>query len=230
MSSLKSKILAALLINVGLAVCFGPVVQAEKGAQAVIDIPASLTPARAVGLVLTNNGTTQVEKAKFVNNGKGIITVTFPYSLAKVKGEAYASAMVQSESGDYAFGPVRRLGVPGSEISLMGRPNCSPPPVNPGLASHIALLEQLVTKRSDRRVNRETVLKDQLSGELLKKLQRYEKGFGFNYKNELSPTLNPVELSFRLDRILDTLKLLKLRREQNQTNNPDSVLEANSVR
>ncbi len=71
------------------------------------------------------------------------------------------------------------------------------------------LFASLIELRKKRKLHIESRITNILKGDTLKKLQRLEKNFGFQYDTELSTELSRDELLHRLDALSHTIKLYK---------------------
>lgn len=196
------------LFAVSLALSFihhgAPSIAYAEDKEVIIRIDSDIEPVRAVGLVLTSDGTTEKSDAKFARSQSGNLEVTFSYTSEEAGSDALATAMVQSSDGSVAFGHVRKLSAINGSRDL---PVCKGEKLaiapNP---SQIGLLQSLVDVRSARRELVQAKVSNLMKDDFLEMLKKLESGFGLTYAKELSPSLPPVELIDRLTRILNAVK------------------------
>lgn len=170
-------------------------------------VEADFEPTQAVGLLITEKGSTPKEQAKFTKLENGKFLVSFPLSAAELKSSGTATAILYDTAGHSAYGEVREIAREGLRPAPIGMSECKEKGSIPTtLQGQLALLESLVGIRSQRREVLQEALKSEFSGDMLERLQRLEDGFGLKSASELSPSLAPYQLVERLSAIVASIK------------------------
>lgn len=195
-----------------------------------VDVPSMVDPGTAVGMLISADGTIQKLNPTIESKNPGIITISFPAAASELRADTVATAMVVSKKGEVVFGPVRP--VSGAEVdqSLGSIPLCPDETVSSTtLASQVSLLEELYRIRLRRRDQAKAQAGQTLSGDLLERLQKLERGFGLAREKELSANLPVLELVDRLSRIQDALRSWEKRKEAAPTVAPTPAVEVESL-
>lgn len=167
------------------------------------NIETSIDPIAGVGLLMKQNGVVQKPDVKFSRLEKGLWKASFVIDSAEAEEASFASALLVSSDGDIASSNVKAL----REALSPSVPKCAPAAAaSVPQDSQVGALQSLVQVRSARRDNAQARVVEMMKGEFLETLRKLEKGFGLSQSKELGPSLPPVELIDRLDRIKNAIK------------------------
>ena len=175
---------------------------AQESKRVEINVETTLEPTRAVGLVLSPTGTKQKLNTKIEKSRVGAYIVSFDVREQEIVAGTMASAILEGDSGEHAYGNIRPLfqGITGK--SGLTLPECiTRTSANPALLGDLSSLLTLVDVRETRREVLLKKIRMVLKGDLLSSLARLELGFGIGDGTPLSAELPPVILLDRLTRI-----------------------------
>lgn len=189
-----------------LAVVCTPVLNQAEEQDIAIPVKTLLEPQIAAGIVFTPDGVEQVMDTTVTRADNGTVLVRFPYDDGAISPSTMASALVLTESGDFAMGAVKPLALlAGDGGSVYDLPICADQKGNFSLHSQMSALDNLVKVRMGLRSNRVKTLKKTLTQDTLDKLVKLEAGFGLLNEQPLSADLNPTDLVDRFARLKDVL-------------------------
>lgn len=196
-----------------------------KSAAIQIDLTLSFTPHSAVGLIFSNNKTTEKLDAKIEKDLRGNFIVSIPYEPTELQGPSFASAIILSENGEAAFTTVKEINNNVLDSAFGSIPECKNDKVGSiAVVGQLALIEQLVEVRSKLKAVGAAKLSKALSGDFLLKLRKLEKSFGLARDKELDPSLPVFELLDRLNRLQHALKSWNDRPKELNTASPAATL------
>jgi hypothetical protein len=220
MKSAISKCTAFLVSLIALPICLAHA-DSVAGSAVQVDVSSSIEPATGVGLLISAGKTIQKVNPKIEKAGPGAITVTIPYSNSEISSDTVATALVVSDKGEVVFGNVRPVLGTELDAALATIPLCSDDQVNTAaLSGQLSLLEELYRIRVKRRDEHKNKAARILSGNLLERLQKLERGFGLAREKELSADLTAFELLDRVSRLRDALKNWEKKKEPTPTPAP----------
>ena len=202
-----------IFLSLMLCAALGPTASfAEKVHDKVVEIAVTMQadPKSALGILMSSSGNVQVPVKAIERVNDSTVVVSVPYDDSSAARDTMVTAMILSEDGTPFFGGVRPLFAPDSKESSLHIPNCAPEKISEAaMQGQLSLLESLVEVRSQRRGVAQVKVAQVLDGKFLSDLKKLEHGFGFNYSQELSSDLNPVELIDRLSRISEAVSIAK---------------------
>lgn len=164
-------------------------------------------PTKAVGIVLSTEGATQIGDTTIQKVGDKLYDVIFSVNKSDLKEDSVATAMAISAGGDLTFANVTPALLSETQAQLANIPECpSEDTTNFAKVNQLAPLKALVDIRADRADLAQRKVTRALDEELLAKLRRLEEAFGINHAEELSVNLPADELVDRLTRLNYALK------------------------
>lgn len=167
-----------------------------------VTVNAAFEPSSSLGLIMSEESTTQKIKPRIEKHSSGLYVVSFPVSKKEIKAGSLATAMLISDSGEVAAGDLIALSPNMPDPAILALPECTLPPVSiEAVRAQYATLDSLVNLRLRQRDLLKNSINSELSGDLLAKLQQLERGFGLKLTQELSADLRPYELFDRLARL-----------------------------
>ncbi len=183
-----------------------------------VDVQSMIQPSTAVGLLISADGTIERPSTKIEKKSADSIVVTFEVPASQVRPDSVASALVVSEKGEVVFGNVKPLLTADTDQALGSVPLCPGEQIAvASLVGQYSVLEKIYSIRVKRRDQARANLEQTLSGDLLARLQKLERGFGLAREKELAPTLSAQELIDRLSRLRDAIQNWKQRNEPTPT-------------
>lgn len=205
---MKRFFLSLLLVSAG----FTGSIQAQQPApDKTMDIivHADFEPVQSVGLILSTQGARErpIVASKRVDADTLVLTISYPSAAPR---DTMVTALVFAEDGTIAGGQVRPIVPAEPSDTYLDLPPCKPEPINEAaLQGQLGVLENILRVRAQRRGVDRVRIAQIMSDKFLERLRRLEKGFGYQYTQELGPDLPPAELADRLNRILESVQLLK---------------------
>ncbi len=194
---------AALLISTN-GLCQG------KMSTIDINVTANFEPTKGIGLILSEQGTQQLEVRSIIRVNPESMVISLDYNEKEVPRDAVATALVVASDGQTAYGDLRPLLNADSKESYLKIPQCTPEKVSETrLQGQVGLLESLIEVRSARRGVAQVKVAQLMAGDFLSNLNKLEEGFGLNYPVSLSSDLTPVELIDRLSRLSQVVSSAK---------------------
>jgi hypothetical protein len=164
-------------------------------------------PTKAVGLVFSTEGATQIGDTTIQKVGDKLYDVIFSVNKGELKEDSVATAMAISAGGDLTFANVTPALLSESQAQLANIPECpSEDTTNFAKVNQLAPLKALVDIRADRADLAQRKVIRALDEELLAKLRRLEEAFGIIHAEELSVNLPADELVDRFTRLNYALK------------------------
>lgn len=173
----------------------------QKNIELTIENEKELT--NVAGLVFDLGKAQQIGATTVAQTDKSTIV---SISLAADTQQQFALATGRTADGQLLYSTIQEVNSISSSPGAYKLAACRDDAVDPNMQNQLSLIMNLLQVRSKLRNNFDARLKEQLQGELLEKLVRYETGFGLERTTPLSADLPPVELVDRLDRILHTLR------------------------
>lgn len=177
---------------------------AAQGNMVQIKVRSSSLPIIGYGLVLSSAGTAKQEASNIEKKPGGEYVVSFKVPADLLKPENFATALVVGDTGDIAYGEVKRMSEKMPEMNLY-KP-VPPCPVkgadDPFLAAQSGTLEHLVQVRNEKSQLLRKKISEMLTEEYLGKLNAMEQIFGLAPATPLSADLPALELNTRLSRLV----------------------------
>lgn len=178
-------------------------------ADVPLTIPAGIEPSKVVGIVLSKRGVIEKTGVTVQPQENGSTHLTIPVSRSESESDTLVTAMFETASGEVMFAPLTSLEEEARLKKKDSRKICiTPMPIahDETLVSNIGALQSLLEIRKVRRDFVQLEIANKLRGDLLRKLQNLEAGFGLVNGTPLSPDLPPAELTIRLYRILTAIR------------------------
>lgn len=197
------KIIISLLAFISLF-CFS-----VFAADVPVTIPAGVEPSKVVGIVLTSKGVIEKTGVTVDSQENGTTRLSIPVERSESGESTLVTAMFETASGEVMFAPLTVLEEEARETKRANRKLCTMPlPIanDETLVSNTGALQSLIEIRKVRRDFVQLEISNKLRGDLLRKLQNLEAGFGLVNGTPLSPELPPAELTIRLYRILTAIR------------------------
>jgi hypothetical protein len=190
-----------------------PEVRAEDFVD--IDVNTSITPSSALGLIISETGTTQRggEEISWQRTTPGNLVVRVPVTNSERAKGAIVTAMVMDKDGAVAFGSNKSARLQELSPAIFSLPACPRRKAPANIDTQGALVQSLMDVRAARRGNLQRRATTALQGELLNKLVRLERGFGLARAEPLDGSLHPIELEDRLGRLLQAVTNYRSKRE-----------------
>jgi hypothetical protein len=218
----------ARMFILALLTCFLATPLLAQGSPITVRAASDGVPARAIGLVFSDNGVLQTPDTEIERLREGEYLITFaPRRMRQVLGETRgslrASAIIENEDGSIVHANVTHLKAAGEDHPLSG-PLCElRTSISSGVQSQSSgIFHQLIKLREDKRQNHLAELGRKITPELQYKIKRLEENFGLSEGTEISASLEPYVLIQRLARLQNAITLLKANKprpaEEQETN------------
>ncbi len=203
--------LAPTIIMALLAVTLFPLTTCIAQESSIVTVKVRVetkpAPTKAVGLVFSTEGATQIGDTTIQKVGDKLYDVIFSVNKGELKEDSVATAMAISAGGDLTFANVTPALLSESQAQLANIPECpSEDTTNFAKVNQLAPLKALVDIRADRADLAQRKVIRALDEELLAKLRRLEEAFGIIHAEELSVNLPADELVDRFTRLNYALK------------------------
>ena len=170
-------------------------------------LEAKNEPKKAIGMLLSANGTIQVPETAISKVGDKLYDVTFSVDKSSLTSDTVATAIAYGESGDVYFANVTPPVLSDTQAALASIPECpAEDPTQVAMLNQLGPLQQLVDVRSERAKFARLRLERGFSNELRARLKKAEQVFGLTGTQEISADLPATELVDRLSRINFALK------------------------
>ncbi len=171
----------------------------------------SIVPDKAVGMIISSRGVVEKTGIDLSSTKEGIYVATVPLNSNERSTDTFATAIIQSESSDIYFTPLKSTGDPERNKSYLSLPMCKETHVrtrteDETIVSNVGALQSLMDIRKIRRDFAQLEISNTMRGDFLEQLQRMEVGFGLTEGTPLSAELKPHELTQRLQRILTAIR------------------------
>jgi hypothetical protein len=172
-----------------------------------VRVEAKPQPTKAIGLLLSTTGASQIAETSLHKVGDKLYDVIFTVPRNSLQDDSVATAMAISAGGDITFANVTPALLSDAKTSVANIPECpSEDTTNLATINQLAPLKALVDIRVDRAELAQRKMQRSLTTETLEKLKRFERAFGLAQTEELSLSLSPQDLVDRLARINFALK------------------------
>lgn len=204
-----------ILITAILCICSLTVARPVAAQDLIeIDVHTGINPTQAIGLVISERGTEQRTGSdiSWRRVNPDTVVVSVPVERGDRASGTVVSALVMDEAGEVAFGNNKAADIVELSSSIFSLPNCPGPKISPAVESQGSLLQSLLEVRIARRGKLQNQLNASLQGELLARLTKLERGFGFIHGEALSGNLPPLELEDRLARLVQAVSNYRARR------------------
>jgi|GEM_PF-4515197 len=209
----NKKFIFAVIVGLSLANSF--VVSSSQAQEVKIPVPADKSTHKVIGITYSSSLNSSSTTGQVEQDERGTNYASFSVSAIDPLTANFTNTMLLSTEGETYFTNTFQIESPQTTPAELSLPLCQP---SSALVSQTvskrAAFESLIDARVRRRQNATNRIAELLTPDLLDRLDRLEKTFGFRYQAPLSKDTPSLELNHRVDQILHALRQFQFYREK----------------